>query len=80
MPDRHFTAWNTVPTISLVNGRVQVTRFRILAGAFSHVRGKQPTADGAAITHRTTELIDGIEYTWYPTPSYQRTGTTMFRR
>lgn len=47
---------------------------RILGGSFSHVRSKQPTVDGAAITHRTTEWIDGIEYTWYPTPSYQGNG------
>ena len=47
---------------------------RILAGAFSHVRGKQPTVGGAVITRPTAEWIDGIEYTWYPTPPYQGNG------
>lgn len=47
---------------------------RILAGAFSHVRSKQPIANDADIVHHSTELIDGIEYTWYPTPSYQGNG------
>lgn len=47
---------------------------RILAGAFSHVRGKQPTVEGAAITRPMTEWIDGIEYVWYPAPPYQGNG------
>src|SRR5665647_1792401 len=47
---------------------------RILAGAFSHLRRKQPTLDGAEISRPTTEWIDGIEYTWYPTPPYQGNG------
>ncbi len=47
---------------------------RILAGAFSHLRGKQPTVGGAAISKRSKEYIDGIEYLWYPTPPIKATG------
>jgi glycosyltransferase involved in cell wall biosynthesis len=47
---------------------------RILAGAYSHLRGKQPIANGRFITQRTAEHIDGIEYVWYPTPRYQGNG------
>lgn len=47
---------------------------RILAGAFSHLRGKQPTVGGAAISKRSKEYIDGIEYLWYPTPTYKGNG------
>ncbi|MBV5330412.1 MAG: glycosyltransferase family 4 protein [Chlorobium sp.] len=47
---------------------------RILGGSFSHVRSKQPSINGSVITRPTTEWIDGIEYTWYPTPPYQGNG------
>jgi glycosyltransferase involved in cell wall biosynthesis len=47
---------------------------RIVAAGYSHVRGKQPSADGDAIRRRTTERIDGIEYIWYPAPAYQGNG------
>jgi len=47
---------------------------RILGGSFSHVRSKQPMVDGTGISHPTTEWIEGIEYTWYPTPPYQGNG------
>jgi glycosyltransferase involved in cell wall biosynthesis len=47
---------------------------RIVAAGYSHVRGKQPSIDGAAIAQRTTENIDGVQYIWYPTPPYQGNG------
>lgn len=45
---------------------------RMLAGSFSHVRARQP--DMAAVGGLTVERIDGIEYHWFPTPSYQGNG------
>jgi glycosyltransferase involved in cell wall biosynthesis len=45
---------------------------RILASAFSHVRAKQPYM--AAPREAATEWINGVEYTWYPTPKYWRNG------
>lgn len=47
---------------------------RLVAASFSHVRAKQPTVHGGEITRPATEWIDGIEYKWYPTPSYQGNG------
>ena len=47
---------------------------RMLAASFSHVRAKQPTVSGEPIGVPTTEWIDGIEYCWYPTPSYVGNG------
>ena len=43
---------------------------RMLAGDFSHVRARQP--DQAGTRHH--ELIDGIDYHWYPTPAYAGNG------
>lgn len=42
----------------------------ILAADFSHVRANQPVTHG----QKTTETIDAINYTWYPTPSYGGNG------
>lgn len=47
---------------------------RIVAAGFSHVRSKQPTAEGKPIKLRSVENIDGIEYVWYPTPPYNGNG------
>jgi glycosyltransferase involved in cell wall biosynthesis len=47
---------------------------RIVAAGFSHVRSKQPTAEGKPIKFRSVECIDGIEYAWYPSPPYQGNG------
>ena len=44
-------------------------KVRILAASYSHVRSVQPK-----ITNKTSEMIDGIEYTWYPTPKYEQNG------
>ncbi len=54
-------------------------RVRILASAFSHVRSVQPTASGKQIRVVTKELTDGIEYVWYPTPSYRGNGVGRAR-
>ena len=43
---------------------------RMLAADFSHVRARQP--DQAGTRHH--ELIDGIDYHWYPTPAYAGNG------
>ena len=43
---------------------------RMLAADFSHVRTRQP--DQAGTRHH--ELIDGIDYHWYPTPAYAGNG------
>lgn len=46
-------------------------RVRVLAASFSHVRARQPiNPDGNALKLATLETIDGVEYEWYPTPSY----------
>lgn len=52
---------------------------RILAGAFSHVRSRQPSIGNTPIKQLTIEIIDGIEYVWYPTPSYQGNGFGRFK-
>jgi glycosyltransferase involved in cell wall biosynthesis len=49
-------------------------RVRMVAAGFSHVRGKQPLCEGRPVAQRTVEMIDGIEYVWYPTPAYQGNG------
>ena len=43
---------------------------RMLAADFSHMRARQP--DQAGTRHH--ELIDGIDYHWYPTPVYAGNG------
>ena len=43
---------------------------RMLTADFSHVRARQP--DQAGTRHH--ELIDGIDYHWYPTPVYAGNG------
>lgn len=42
----------------------------ILAADYSHVRAKQPITNGK----KTIEHIDGVQYQWYPTPSYNGNG------
>jgi glycosyltransferase involved in cell wall biosynthesis len=44
---------------------------RIVASARSHVRARDPELQGKT---RLDELIDGIEYTWFDTPSYSSNG------
>ncbi len=48
---------------------------KILAADFSHVRTLQPVTDG----RKRIEQIDGIEYTWYPTPVYNANGVQRAR-
>jgi glycosyltransferase involved in cell wall biosynthesis len=46
-------------------------RVRILAANRSHIRAHQPYLKGQ---NRIDEIIDGIQYTWFATPSYQGNG------
>jgi len=46
----------------------------ILAAAFSHLRARQPCIAGSPIVTPTAERIDGIDYVWFPTPSYSGNG------
>jgi glycosyltransferase involved in cell wall biosynthesis len=45
-------------------------RVHILAASYSHVRSLQPPVEGA----RRQELIAGVTYTWFPTPTYHGNG------
>ncbi|MBV8469221.1 MAG: glycosyltransferase family 4 protein [Burkholderiaceae bacterium] len=45
-------------------------RVQIMAASVSHVRAKQPEVHGKPLD----EIIDGIEYRWWPTPAYQGNG------
>ncbi len=52
-------------------------RVQMLAADFSHVRARQPNSarpPGAAVERAADERIDGIDYRWYATPSYQGNG------
>ncbi len=52
-------------------------RVQMLAADFSHVRARQPNSarpPDAAAERATDERIDGIDYRWYATPSYQGNG------
>jgi glycosyltransferase involved in cell wall biosynthesis len=51
-------------------------RVRIVASATSHVRTTAPDMNGRA---RRDETIDGIDYTWYATPSYHGNGAGRVR-
>jgi glycosyltransferase involved in cell wall biosynthesis len=46
-------------------------RVRIVAASQSHVRTHHPSLNG---NNRSDETIDGVEYTWFATPSYQGSG------
>jgi glycosyltransferase involved in cell wall biosynthesis len=48
---------------------------RMLAASFSHVRSQQPSVGTVALN----ESIDGIDYTWFPTPHYQGNGLGRVR-
>lgn len=52
---------------------------QMLAASFSHVRSKQPSSAGQAISAPTTEWIDGIEYRWFPAPPYGGNGIGRVR-
>ena len=49
---------------------------RIVAGSYSHIRAKQPADLGAP---KLQQQIDGIDYVWYRTPSYQGNGLGRVR-
>lgn len=44
---------------------------KILAASHSHIRARQPQLEGWQVTD---ELIGGIQYRWYPTPTYNSNG------
>ncbi|WP_232832470.1 glycosyltransferase family 4 protein [Photorhabdus sp. CRCIA-P01] len=48
----------------------------ILAASYSHVRTKQPKLID---NKKTTENINGLEYIWYPTPSYNGNGLSRVK-
>lgn len=50
-------------------------RVRIIASAHSHVRTGNPDLKGKM---RVDEVIDGIEYTWFKTPTYTGNGVCRF--
>ena len=52
-------------------------RVRIAAASYSHVRSRQPDLQPGP--GPTRELIDGIEYLWYPTPAYGGNGLSRVR-
>ncbi|WP_370679871.1 glycosyltransferase family 4 protein [Comamonas sp. GB3 AK4-5] len=45
---------------------------KIVAGAYSHIRARQPQISSGA--HQQEEIRDGIHYCWYATPSYRGNG------
>lgn len=45
---------------------------QIVAGAYSHIRARQPQLQPGA--SRFDEILDGIAYRWYATPSYRGNG------
>lgn len=51
-------------------------RVRILASDHSHIRAREPELSGMA---RLDETIDGIEYSWYHTPTYHGNGIGRVR-
>ncbi|WP_241509863.1 glycosyltransferase family 4 protein [Photorhabdus laumondii] len=48
----------------------------LLAASYSHVRTKQPKLID---NKKTTENINGLEYIWYPTPSYNGNGLSRVK-
>jgi glycosyltransferase involved in cell wall biosynthesis len=44
---------------------------KILAASHSHIRARQPQLESGQVKD---ELIDGIQYRWYPTPAYTGNG------
>jgi glycosyltransferase involved in cell wall biosynthesis len=52
-------------------------RVRIVAASFSHVRSRQPQLQPGSAP--TLEVLDGIEYLWYPTPAYGGNGIGRIR-
>lgn len=49
---------------------------QIVAGAYSHIRAQQPQRPSG---HFLDEMIDGIAYRWYDTPSYRGNGVGRVR-
>lgn len=46
-------------------------KVQIMAGSYSHIRAKEPVTSESGVA---TEQIDGVDYFWYPTPSYVGNG------
>lgn len=51
-------------------------KVRILAGSYSHIRMTQPCLNSTA---SVMEVIDGIEYLWFHTPTYKGNGLGRVR-
>lgn len=51
-------------------------RVRIVASSTSHIRAQAPEMDGRT---RLDQTIDGVDYTWFATPSYQGNGAARVR-
>lgn len=49
---------------------------QIVAGAYSHIRARQPEMGGEQVKD---EVLDSIAYRWYATPSYQGNGMGRVR-
>ena len=50
-------------------------RVQILAASYSHVRARQPEVGGQP----KNQVVDGIDYRWYPTRAYQGNGVGRVR-
>ena len=50
-------------------------RVQILAASYSHVRARQPDVGSAP----ANQVVDGIDYRWYPTRAYQGNGVGRVR-
>ncbi|HBI71378.1 MAG TPA: glycosyltransferase WbuB, partial [Massilia sp.] len=51
-------------------------RVRIVASSTSHIRAQAPEMGGRT---RLDQTIDGVDYTWFATPSYQGNGAARVR-
>lgn len=54
-------------------------RVRMVAADHSHVRARQPKAPPGSAGRPWLEVIDGIDYHWYPTPPYAGNGVARVR-
>ena len=52
---------------------------RMLAASYSHVRWRQPGLDAQALKMPLAQIIDGIDYRWFPTPVYEGNGLGRLR-
>ncbi len=50
-------------------------RVQIVAASYSHVRARQPDLEGSVLD----ENVEGVDYRWYATPTYQGNGVGRVR-